>query len=942
MAEAEQLVERDADLGRIDQAIDRAIGAEGSFVFAEGPAGIGKSRLLGAARDSASERGFKVLAARGGELERDFAYGVARQLFEGELASAAPKRRETLLAGAANLAEPALGLAAGTQAQAPGDISFPVIHGLYWLVANLSAEGPLLLEIDDLHWVDSPTLRFLTHLVPRLEGMPVLVTGAARPGEPAFDLGLLAKLATDPRAEVIRPDPLSEAGVSVVISDVMGSEPEGEFATACHSASGGNPFLVRELLGALRADGLGPDAGSASRVLDVGPDTVGRSLVLRIARLPHECGPLAHAVAVLGARADIGHAAALAEIDPEQAGSAADALAAVEILGPGRPLAFVHPVVREAIYADIASSSRAAMHARAARVLTEAGVSAGERAPHLLATEPSGDPEVVTALREAADDALGKGAADLARRYLARALAEPPGDRERAEVLSALGRAEWLSGEPVPAAEHLQEAVEATIASPLRAERAVTLARAIFYTGQIPQAVELLEREAKRIANLEGEPFDRLRAEVFSLGLISALTIPRIVPKLGEMEIPEGEDIGSLLHLANIAARQWFDGEASRCAELCERAMRGDTLIDTEGMGSIMVYEVSWALTWSDRQDLAWHLNSRLLEQAIAGGSVFGHATARALGALSAFSEGRMSVLEAEARAGAELSDPPAFTRPALYTLLTLALVERGAYDEAEAAIAESGCGPFLPVMVHMNMAFYARARLRLAQGRNEEALEDFIELGDRHRQCALKTPNFPWRCGAAEAHLRLGNRPAAERLVEEQMVDARRWGTDSAIGIAQHAKGLVESPEGADTLAEAVETLSRSPARLDHARALIDLGGTLRRSGKRAEAREPLREGLQMARDCGATVLAARAHQELVTAGAKPRRLQFSGLESLTASERRVAQMAASGLSNRQIAEQLFVTTKTVENHLTRVYSKLDVENREGLPDALAEAAPA
>jgi len=173
-------------------------------------------------------------------------------------------------------------------------------------------------------------------------------------------------------------------------------------------------------------------------------------------------------------------------------------------------------------------------------------------------------------------------------------------------------------------------------------------------------------------------------------------------------------------------------------------------------------------------------------------------------------------------------------------------------------------------------------------------------------------------------------------------MVDARRWGTDSAIGIAQHAKGLVESPEGADTLAEAVETLSRSPARLDHARALIDLGGTLRRSGKRAEAREPLREGLQMARDCGATVLAARAHQELVTAGAKPRRLQFSGLESLTASERRVAQMAASGLSNRQIAEQLFVTTKTVENHLTRVYSKLDVENREGLPDALAEAAPA
>jgi DNA-binding NarL/FixJ family response regulator len=187
-----------------------------------------------------------------------------------------------------------------------------------------------------------------------------------------------------------------------------------------------------------------------------------------------------------------------------------------------------------------------------------------------------------------------------------------------------------------------------------------------------------------------------------------------------------------------------------------------------------------------------------------------------------------------------------------------------------------------------------------------------------------------------------MGNQAAAERMVEEQLEDARRWGTESAIGIALHAKGLVEGSDGIDTLAEAVEALGRSPARLDHARALVDLGAALRRSGKRAEAREPLREGLQMARDCNATVLASRAHEELVTAGAKPRRLQFSGLESLTASERRVAQMAADGLSNREIAEQLFVTAKTVENHLTRVYSKLDVANREALPGALAEPTPA
>ena len=252
--------------------------------------------------------------------------------------------------------------------------------------------------------------------------------------------------------------------------------------------------------------------------------------------------------------------------------------------------------------------------------------------------------------------------------------------------------------------------------------------------------------------------------------------------------------------------------------------------------------------------------------------------------------------------------------------------------------MTESGCGPFLPPMVHMNMAFYARARLRLAQGRTEEALADFVEFGDRERQCQIANPAFAWRCAAAGIHLRMGNQAPAARMVEEHLVDARRWGTDSAIGVTLHAQGLVQGAEGLDTLAEAVETLARSPARLHHARAVVDLGAALRRSGRRADAREPLREGLQLARDCGATVLAARAHEELVTAGAKPRRLQFSGLESLTASERRVAQMAASGLSNREIAEQLFVTAKTVENHLTRVYSKLDIESRDRLPEALSK----
>jgi ATP/maltotriose-dependent transcriptional regulator MalT len=576
------------------------------------------------------------------------------------------------------------------------------------------------------------------------------------------------------------------------------------------------------------------------------------------------------------------------------------------------------------------------MHARAARVLTEAGVSPAERAPHLLATDPVGDAGTVTALREAAAAALGQGAADAARRYLTRALAEPPGPAERSEVLSELGTAEWLAGEPASASNHLREAVEATADPQLRAERAVTLARAVFYTGQVPQAVDLLEREAEGLAGAEGEAIDRLHAEIFSLGIISELTIPRIAPRLDELEPPEGNDIGSLLTTAHLGAREWMVGVADRTVELCERAYAGGELLEREGMESIAIYEIAWSLIWADRQDLAGEIVHGLLEQSTAKGSVFGHSTARALGALLHYSTGNMTQVEAEARAGIELSEPPAFTRPPLYTLLAMALIERGAYDEAEEAVRESGCGPFLPPMLHMHMAFQARGRLRLAQGKTEDALADFLELGDRYRLCDAVNPSFTWRRGAAEAHVKMGNPGAALRLAEEQIEVAERWGTKSAMGIALHVKGIAREAEGAETLSDAAEILADSPARIDEARVLIDLGRAMRRGGMRAQARDPLRKGLELARGCGATVLAERAHEELITAGARPRRLMFSGVESLTASERRVAELAAQGSSNREIAEQLFVTVKTVENHLTRVYSKLDVGSRDGLPDAL------
>ncbi|HEV2723553.1 MAG TPA: LuxR C-terminal-related transcriptional regulator, partial [Thermoleophilaceae bacterium] len=325
--------------------------------------------------------------------------------------------------------------------------------------------------------------------------------------------------------------------------------------------------------------------------------------------------------------------------------------------------------------------------------------------------------------------------------------------------------------------------------------------------------------------------------------------------------------------------------------------------------------------------------------EARARGSVFGFTVSVALRALVAWLQGDVTRTEAEARTGIDLPTLPPFVRPSIFSYLALALTERGELDEAESAITESGCGPYLPEFAHMNLAFYARGRLRLAQGRFDEALADFLELGERNARLAMRNPAFPWRCGAVEALLRLGDVARARRLAAEHELDARHWGTRSAVGVALHAQGLAEQRAGLEQLREAVELLAASPARLDHARALTDYGAELRRAGKRAEAREPLRLGLEAARRCGAPVLVKRAHAELLTAGARPRRLMFSGLESLTASERRVAEMAAAGQSNRDTAQALFVTVKTVENHLTRAYNKLGIGSREELPGVLVDA---
>src|SRR5436190_3198945 len=288
------LLERERELERLDGLVQRALAADSVLALVEGPAGIGKSRLLAAARELASTAGFRVLHARGSDLEQEFAFGVVRQLFESLLTD--PALRTRWLAGAAQPA--ARAFEPPTEEAAPGDVSYELLYGLFWLTANIAADGPLLLSIDDLHWCDQASLRFVAYLERRLEGLRVLVAGAARAAEHRTDTGLLAEIASDPAAVTIRPVALTDAAVAQLVRERLGVGADSRFCAACHQATAGNPLLLRELLKTLEAEGVAPDAAHAHVIRDVGPRAVSRTVLLRLARLPPDAVTVARALAV--------------------------------------------------------------------------------------------------------------------------------------------------------------------------------------------------------------------------------------------------------------------------------------------------------------------------------------------------------------------------------------------------------------------------------------------------------------------------------------------------------------------------------------------------------------------------------------------------------------------------------------------------------------------
>ena len=939
------LLERERELQELGQALSEAQHERGQFVLVEGPAGLGKTSLLRTTLHTAASTGFTCLRARASELERAFSYGCVRQLLEPTIARASSAERDRLFEGAAALAKPLFADDAATP-PAP-DSAFSMLHGLYWLLNNIARHEPVALCVDDLHWSDAESLRFLGYLAQRLDGLPLVVLASACTRENVT--ADLARLFAGPETKVLRLEPLSIQATSALCEIRLGTQVAPDFATACHGATGGNPFFLETLLREAKDLRFLTETREASRVRRFGPAAVARAVLLRLASAPPAATALVRAVAVLGDGASVIEAGRLAEISEDEAARVADLLVTLAILKPAQDLEFAHAIVRQAVYADIGSHERTRAHARAARILADLGATEERVATQIAEAEPNAEPERVELLRRVATSALARGAPAAAVVWLRRALAEPPSPSTRPNVLMELGSAELRVAAP-ETAEHLAAAVKELRQPELLTTVVLQLANALTMRGDADHAVATIE---SAVVVVEPENFElalileaELAAKAQQASHEARVAAAKRLARHGNLK---GVTPGERLILASLAFERARESESASEAVLhIERALAAGGLYGEQQPDVVgPFYALVIGLLDTDALDLA----ARFLEQALADARKRGSIPAMAFLIVHrgwfSLRGGAVADAEADARMALELlttHDIRLGTRFALALLLE-AQIECGQVEAAEQALLSSGLGTEIPPGLANNNLIEVRGLLHLALNRARAGLDDLLEFGRRDLLWGAANPLASrWRSRACLALAALGDNEGARRMAAEELERARRWGAASGIGIALRALALVEgSTTSIDHLSEAAAVLQHSQAKLEHARALTDLGAAQRRANRRAEARTTLQNALDLARRCGARALCERAETELRAAGGRSSDPTAIGLSQLTVSERRVADLAAKGHSNPEIAQRLFVTRKTIETHLGHIYSKLDISGRTELGRALArDTSPA
>ncbi len=919
----DEALERQPELAAAAAAYDAARAGVGTLLFVAGPAGIGKTTLLDAFANRAGD--LRVLRARADELETDLPFGVVRQLFE-RLLVGDPELADRVLVDAATVARTVVTPMRDRAPVSPQEATY----ALTWLTANLAAERPLLLLVDDVGWIDKASVRWLHHLALRLDELPVVVATGLRTGESMPPEALT--LADIPRAVELSLAPLSRDAVVALVRASREEPVDEEVCVACADLTEGNPFLVQELLRSLRDL---PRVDVAD-VLSARPAAVARSVGQRLGAMSSAAQRVVEAATVFGDGVELRHAAALADLDLAATAEGADELAGNGILRPGRPLAFVHPLVRTAAYDRLGAQARAHAHARAARVLAAEGVDAQQVAKHLMLAPPTADRWAAEQLFAAGVAALTGGAATSARALLERALLEPSPPDLSARIELALGRAE-LHLLDERAEGRFQHVLDTSADPRTQAEAAGSLAMLRTLLGKAPDPTTS-EEIAARLGPDDRELALDLHAQAVAAGLLQYDEMPDAGHRIEQLAIGLAGNTPAERRLLGVLAYHLVvDGRAggARCAEIAARALGGGRLVDESGDTSA-AWQTAMVLLVTGRHDEAAHAVEAALRRATEHSSEVTFAIWSVVGCYAGWLTGRLDHGEAHGRAAWRVGRESGLWLPriAAAAYLGRVLVDRDELAETEellAAVAGEGPGG---TTAH-DAAAYTEMLLRAELGQWSRVVD--LGHGIATRKGGAANPGFRWRLTTAIAMARLDDRAGALDLLADQRSATQRWDVPRDHGLLLLAEGLVREGRPALELVErATAVLREADAPLELARALLAQGRLLRHDRQRSIAREVLTAALDLADRCGALRVAGLAEHELAACGAVVRRRRTTGVEALTPSELRVARLAADGLSNVQIAQRLFVTRKTVESQLSAVYRKLGVSSRHDVAPAL------
>jgi DNA-binding NarL/FixJ family response regulator len=935
------LLDRESESEHIKKALNDGRRGNGALLVVEGPTGVGKSALLRLARGLALDSGALVLHAQADEFEGDFPFGVARQLLERWYIAASDDERTAAFAGAAKLAMPIFEYVRNGPLPdvSPADLH-SVLHGLYWLCANLSARRHMVIVVDNVQWADECSLRFLSYLTRRLEEVPLVLAVARNSEFPCRADDIFSAMSSAPLARMLRPGELNEAAVGELVTQVWERQPDAGFVRLVHKITEGNPFLLVELLTEARRANAEPDDAHLDRLRGLVPRTVSQHVQRRLNGLPAPVARLAAAAAVFGDTAELRHCTTVADLDEAAGKQAAEVLVDAGILRAVAPPTFLSPMTRTALYESIPFQERERAHGRAARTLSEHHGPPRQVAEHLLHTLPGSDPWATGILREAARHALSQGAPAAAVSYLRRSLQEGAGGR--AELLAELGAAELRAHDPEAVCD-LRSALDLATNPRQRGVIGLDLGNALAATGLADEAVVLLRALAASLENADPDLAARLDARLL---LTEQLATPCPPADCGRPA--RARHARAATRVGRMAARVCAmveglrrGGTAEELVRLADEVVAGGRLLGAHDSDAHPAYVAAWTLATCDRMDEADHLLMRAARHAESRGLRLAEQGLRCLRALVLCERGLLDEAQTET---AEVLRTTGMTRvwgtvhPVAFGVMLLILIERDELDLAARRLAHTGLDREIPDAALFDLVLLARGRLRIARREVAEGLADILEYQRRCARWGSTSPRFPSPLPhAAVALIRLDRVEEARELAEVELRLARAFGAARPLATALRAAGLVTGGvPGLNMLAEAARIAANSPSMLERTHALVEYGAATRREGRRKEARDLLRSGINLARRCGATALTRRACGELSIAGGRVRRSAAGDGNSLTPSERRVADLAATGMRNQDIARELFVTVKTIEWHLSQVYPKLGISTRSELRNSL------